>query len=138
MIQEIIAQIKNNSTGEIVESVVLNDRDYELNCKWKKRVKISLSPKRPILIETSFSSIRKTPLLSIIVRSPQYKLSGERTELTEKLLVNRYTPALLNYPSSQITCNSNQISFKATLKKRHLVQLEKMILYFEAMLITLK
>ncbi len=136
--QEIIDYIKINPAGEKAESIFINGREYKLTLKWKRRVRISIRPKQQILNETSFFSIRKTPFLSIIVRSPQYKLSGERTELTEKLLVNKYTPALLHYPSSQLSCNSNQISFKATLKKKNIMQLEKMISYFEALLFNLK
>lgn len=36
MIQEIIEHIKNNTVGERAESIVINGRDYELNCQWKK------------------------------------------------------------------------------------------------------
>ncbi|MCZ4318603.1 hypothetical protein O4H26_06340 [Aequorivita viscosa] len=138
MIQEIIEHIKTNPAGESVKSIVINGRDYELSCKWKKRVEISISPLQPILIETTFSSIRKTPFLSIIVRSPQYRIRGERTELTKKLLANKFTPALLHYPNSELNCKSSQISFTATLRKKHISQLEKIILYFEALVGTLK
>lgn len=101
-------------------------------------MEISISPKQPILIETTYSSIRKAPFLSIIVRSPQYRLRGERTELTEKLLTNKFTPALLHYPDSELSCKSSEISFTATLRRKHISQLEKMVLYFEALLATLK
>ncbi|MEM0518429.1 MULTISPECIES: hypothetical protein [Aequorivita] len=138
MVLEIIERIKKNASGESEDCININGVAFQLHCKWRKRVFISISPKQPTLIETTVSTIKKAPLMSIIVRTPQYRIQGARTKTTENLLANKFTPALLHYPFSELRCINKNIAFTATLKKKHIIQLEKMVLYFEALLRTVK
>lgn len=72
-----------------------------------------------------------------ITRSPSYSLRGTRTALTENLLSNKYTPALLSFPASKISCENNQVSYTAKLRKKNSDQLIKIVNYFEALIRTL-
>lgn len=137
MHQEIIKQIKNNYTGEVTESIIINGKNYEFNCQWKRHISIIFSPKDSLITETDTSEIRKLPLISIIFRSPQYSLRGNKTILTEKLLSNQYTRALLYYRDSKITCQNHQILYSARLRKKDSAQLETIINYFKELLNTL-
>lgn len=76
--REIIEQINNNPSGEIIRTIKINDRDYKLKLYWNSRVRIKIGPKNSLITETDFSEIRKLPLISIIVRTPQYGLRGEK------------------------------------------------------------
>lgn len=136
--REIIEQINNNPSGEIIRTIKINDRDYKLKLYWNSRVRIKLGPKNSLITETDFSEIRKLPLISIIVRTPQYGLRGEKTELTEKLLLNEYTRALLYFPASKLICQNSKISYSAALRKKDSHQLETIINYFKALLNTSK
>jgi hypothetical protein len=136
--EEIIEFISTNSSGEISEPIIIKSQNYELNCKWKRNIKITIRPKGSLITETGYSEIRKLPLISLILRAPQYELRGEKTELTENLLSNQYTRALLYYPASKISCENQQISYTAQLRKKNSPDLEKIINYFEALVSTLK
>ncbi|XOL39726.1 hypothetical protein KCTC32420_00085 [Aequorivita nionensis] len=134
MHQEIIKQIKNNYTGEVTESIIINGKNYAFNCQWKKHIHIIFSPKNLLITETNFSEIKKLVFTSIIFRSPQYSLRGNKTILTEKLLSNQYTRALLYFRDSKITCQNNQIIYSARLRKKDSAQLETIISYFKELL----
>lgn len=136
--EEIIEEINTSSSGQIIKSIRINDTEYKLSFEWKRRIKISITPKLSFITKTSFSEIRKLPLISIIVRTPQYGLRGEKTELTEKLLLNQYTRALLYFPASKLICQNSKISYSAALRKKDSHQLETIINYFKALLNTSK
>jgi hypothetical protein len=128
---------ENNPSGKTTTTFFIKNKVYELNCEWKRRIKITISPKDSLISEAGISEIRKLPIMSMIVRSPQYSLRGEKTELTEKLLLNQYTRALLYFPTSKISCQSHQISYTAKLRRKDSDQLETIIEYFRALLTTL-
>ena len=135
---EIIEQIGKKPSGEIIKSIHINERDYKLKLAWKKYLKISVEAKTSIFKETDSSEIKKSHFLSIIVRAPQYSLRGEKSELTEKLLLNQYTRALLFFRSSKITCQNQQISYTAELKKKNSHQIKVILDYFKELIVTLK
>ncbi|CAM3481463.1 hypothetical protein [Aequorivita lipolytica] len=137
MSQEIIEQIKNNPFGEIDESIFIDNQEYQITYQWKRRISISIRRKQSLITDTAVFEIRKLPIMSMIVRSPQYSLRGEKTELTEKLLLNQYTRALLYFPTSKISCQNHQISYTAKLRRKDSDQLETIIEHFRALLTTL-
>ena len=93
--REIIEQINNNPSGEIIRTIKINDRDYKLKLYWNSRVRITIGPKNSLITETDFSEIRKLPLISIIVRTPQYGLRGENRTHREVTLKSIYPCATL-------------------------------------------
>ena len=138
MSEKIIEHILQNPSGTKTENIIFNDQNYEVSYNWKSRINIKIEPAQHLFKNIDVCEIRKAPLASLITRYPNYNLRGERTELTEKLLSNKYTPALLSFPVSKLSCENGQISFTATLRKKHIIQLENIISYFEALLVTLK
>lgn len=137
MSQETIEKIRNNPFGEIDESIFIDDLEYQISYQWKRLINIYIHPKQSLITDTAIFEIKKLHFLSSILRSPQYSMSGDRTELTEKLVSNQYTRALLYFPVSKITVQNNQISYTARLKRKDSDQLKNIIEYFQALLTTL-
>jgi hypothetical protein len=137
MTENIIESIHQNPSG--IKSVKINiqDRDYEVTYQWKRRIHIKIRPAQHLIEKPDFFEIRKLPFASIIFRSPQYSLRGKKTALSENLLSNQYTRALLYFPNSKIICCNNQISYSAEIKKKNSDQLEIIIKYFSSLLATL-
>lgn len=138
MSDKILEHILQNPSGFKTEKIVINGENYETIYNWKRRINIKIKPAHHLFQNTDVCEIRKATLANLIARYPNYNIKGKRTELTEKLLANKYTPALLSFPVSKLSCENGQISFTATLRKKHIIQLEKLISYFEALLITLE
>ncbi len=130
--------INNNSYGEKTETILIDGKIYEIRLQWKRRVTINIKPIGDIIKATATSEIKKSPLISLITRYTQYSVYGKRTPVLEKLLSNKYTPALIHYPASKLLCKNNQICFTATIKKKDIAHLEKILKYFEALVITSK
>ncbi len=138
MSQKIIEYIYNNPFGEITETILIEGKNYEIKLQWKRKITITLKPAGHIIKTTETSEIKKSRLISLITRYTQYSLRGKRTSILEKLLSNKYTPALLQYPASKILCENNRIHYTATIRKKDIAQLEKIRSYFEALVITSK
>ncbi|MEH6764635.1 MAG: hypothetical protein V7655_09040 [Aequorivita antarctica] len=136
MSEKIIEYILQNPSGTKTERILINGKDYEVIYKWKRRINIEIKPAQYLFQNIAVCEIRKMPLASLIARYPNYSIRGTRTELTEKLLSNKYTPVLLSFPASVLSCENNQISYITMLRKKQIMQLEKIIRYFEALLIT--
>ena len=123
--------------GKIIKSIPINGSNYEVVYQLDKRITITIRPKNSLISNTRSSEIRKLQFISAFMRAPQYGLQGEKTELTEKLLLNQYTRALLYFRASKIIYNNNQISYTATLKKKDGHHVETIINYFKELLISL-
>lgn len=137
MTEEATKHILPNSSGNISERIIINGQDYELTCNWKRRINIKIIPSQHLFIKNNVCVLQKNTFLSIITRYPNYSIRGKRTELTEKILSNKYTPALLHFRASKLTCESHQISYTATVRKKNIKLLNKIISYFEVLLKTL-
>lgn len=129
--EKVIEQIQHTKSGFIVEKINILGHDYEISFTWKSRIYIEIKPIQHVFQYVKICKIRKMQLASIITRSPSYGISGKRNELTEKILSNKFTPILLSFPQSVISCENNYISYKTTLRKKKLLQVEKVIQYFE-------
>ncbi|MBK5212980.1 MAG: hypothetical protein JJE55_04890 [Flavobacteriaceae bacterium] len=138
MTEKIIEHILQNPSGTKTETIIINGQNYEIIYNWKRRIQIKIKPAQDLFQDMEVCEIRRNHLMSIIARYPNYNLLGKRTELTEKLLSNKYTPVLLNFPVSKLICENNQLSYAATIRKKHLMKLEIIIRYFDALLATLK
>ena len=130
--------ILQKPSGTKTEKIIIDRQNYELIYEWKRRIFIHIKPTQHLLQSKNLCEIRRMPLMSIIAGYPNYKLKGKRTELTERLLYNNYTPPLLQYPSSKLICGNNQINYSATINQKDVSQLEKILKYFEALVITSK
>lgn len=137
MSEKIIEHILQNPSGFKTERIIINNHNYEVSYEWKRRIKIEIKLVQKLFQDISVNEIEKNNFMSFITRSPSYSLRGTRTALTEKLLSNKYTPALLSFPASKISCENNQVSYTAKLGKKNSDQLIKIINYFEALIITL-
>ncbi len=138
MSEKIIEHILQNPSGIKSEKIKIHGQDYSVTYTWKRRIHIEVKPAQYLFQSKDVCEIRKMQLVSIIARYPNYSLRGKRTELTEKLLSNKYTTPLLQYPASKLICENNQIYYTATIKKKEVDHLKKIINYFEALLITSK
>lgn len=138
MSENIIEHILQNPSGNLTEKILINDDTYEITYTWNRRINIKIEPAQYLFQNMDVCEIRKAPLASLIARYPNYNIKGKRTELTEKLLLNKYTPALLRFQASRLRCENGEISFRTTLRKKHILRVEKIISIFEALLITLK
>lgn len=138
MTENFIECIKNTSFGKKTEPILIDGKNYEIRLQWKRRVIITIKPVGEIIKTTATFEIKRSLLISLITQYTQYSLSGKRTPLLENLLSNKYTPALLNYPASKLLCENNQISYTAIINKKDITQLEKILKYFEALVITSK
>ena len=138
MSEKLIENILKESSGSITDKININGQNYEITYNWKRRIHIEIKPAQNLFQSMDVCEIRKMWLASVIARYPNYSLKGIRTDLTEKLLSNKYTPVLLSFPASKLICENNQISYSATLSRKHIIRLKKITPYFEALLITLK
>jgi hypothetical protein len=134
MIEELSKHILLNPFGAKSETIIINDQNYEISFTWDQNIKIEIKHAQRLLKDKDFCELKKNRFLSFITRSPNYSIYGKRSELTEKLLSNKYTPALLNFRASKLHCENNKISYTATLRKKQQAQLEKIRNYFEALL----
>ena len=137
MSEKIIKYILQTPAGTKTENIIINGQNYKVLYQWKRRIHIEIKSEQYLFEGKNVCEIKKMPLASIIARYPNYGLKGKRTELTEKLLSNKYTPALLSFPASKIWCENNQVSYTAKLRKKNSDQLLKIINYFEALISTL-
>ncbi|WP_347374912.1 hypothetical protein [Aequorivita sp. Q41] len=130
--------ISNKPFGSINDTIIIDGENYNIALIWKRKLKIKIKRGLPIVLITGKSEIKKSKLISTVSRYPQYSISGKRTALTEKLLSNKYTPALLHFPFSRLGIENNQISYSAIIKVKNKKQLEKIIKYFEALIVTIE
>ena len=79
--EEIIEFISTNSSGEISEPIIIKSQNYELNCKWKRNIKITIRPKASLITETGYSEIRKLSLISLILRAPNTNYEEKKLNL---------------------------------------------------------
>lgn len=135
--EEIIAYLIKNPSAERTWRPLLNGQNYAVKIQNKRRLKISIEPLLAILLNQEAFEIRRSPIGSVFARYPQYTLKGKITSLSDKVLSNKFTPALLNFPLSSIRGSNGKISFLAQLKKKQIHKLEDIIKYFEALLETL-
>lgn len=138
MIEEIIAHLIQNPSEVRAWKLQINGLNYEIQVESKRRFNIALKPSQFIMISRDDFEIRKSIIGSIIARYPQYSIKGKITALSDKVLSNKFTPVLLNFPASRIRGKNDQISFTVKLKKKRIHDLNEIIQYFEALLNTLK
>ncbi len=137
MTKKIIEEILQNPSGIKSEKTNIQARDYVITYTWERRIQIKIKPDQLLIEKPSSFQIRKLPFPSIIFRSPQYSLRGAKTALSENLLSNQYTRALLYFPNSKIIGYETQIAYTAELKKKNSDQLEVILNYFKSLLLTL-
>ncbi|SRX55540.1 hypothetical protein [Aequorivita sp. CIP111184] len=137
MTENMLEEILQNPSGIISEKINIQARDYEVTYTWERRIHIKIKPYQHLIDRPSSFKIRKSSFASIIFRTPQYSLRGNKTALSEKLLSNQYTRALLYFPNSKIIGYKSQIAYTAELKKKNSDQLEIILNYFKALLVTL-
>ena len=130
--------IYNSPFGEKTITVLIDGKNYEIKLQWERKITITLKPAGQIIQTTAVSEIKKSQLISLITRNTQYSLRGKKTPLIDKLLSNKYTPALLQYPASKIFCEKERIHYTATIRKKDIAQVEKIRSYFEALVLTSK
>jgi len=136
MVEEIIEYLIKNPSAERTWQLKLNGQNYEIRILNKRRLKIAIKPSPRLLNQEAFE-IKRSPIGSLIARYPQYTLKGKITSLSDKVLSNKFTPALLSFPLSRIRGSNGKISFIAQLKKKRIYDLEDIIKYFEGLLKTL-
>lgn len=137
-IKGIIEIVLKNPSGILTENLEIASENYEVQLQWEKNIIINLR-KHQLFINTEETAIiTKSQLLSVVSRYPQYSISGKRSNLTEKMLSNKYTPPLLHFKNSKLIIKNEEISYSAIVKKNDIQQLQKIIDYFEALLITSK
>lgn len=134
MVEEIIKYLMKNPSAERTWKLLLNGQNYEVKIQNKRRFKIAIEPSLAILLNQEAFEIKRSPIGSLIARYPQYTLKGKITSLSDKVLSNKFTPALLNFLLSSIRGSNGKISFIAQLKKKRIHELEDMIKYFEGLL----
>jgi hypothetical protein len=98
MTENIIESIHQNPSG--IKSVKINiqDRDYEVTYQWERRIHIKIRPAQHLIEKPDFFEIRKLPFASIIFRSPQYSLRGNKTALSDTLF-SKFKDCLLQQPN---------------------------------------
>ncbi|MGB3343941.1 MAG: hypothetical protein WBA61_08525 [Aequorivita sp.] len=137
MVEEIIEYLIDNPSSERSWKLLLNGQNYEINIQSERRFKIAIEPSLAILLNQEVFEIKKSSLGSLIAQYPQYTLKGKITSLSDNVLSNKFTPALLRFPVSRIRGRNNQVSFRVQLKKKRIHELEDIIKYFEGLLKTL-
>lgn len=137
MVEEIIEYLIKNPSADRNWKLLLNGQNYEVKIQNKRRFNIAIEPSAAILLNQEAFEIKRSPIGSFIARYPQYTLKGKITALSDKVLSNKFTPALLNFPDSSIRGSNGKITFLAQLKKKRIHELEDIIKNFQGLLQTL-
>ncbi len=124
----IFQRISSSSSGTTEEVVFIEGKPLEITYNWdKRRIELTLTYPKSTIITTDSWSIRRIDLLVY----SNYAITGSGNHLSEKILANSATVALLKWPKSKISCTHQTISFSAKLRRKNIGDTEKIFRIFK-------